>query len=186
MASCCTIPPPTQKRGLEFDLPRSKRRKCGTMYTISNSISTSLSSHQSTITIDANAKKLNYFQLNGNNNGQNLNNEQLMECIRNEAKRFIKRKQLTFTKPTITSSSSPTPAITNTTTTPTQKDIPLFSIEQVCQICEKMIKEREEALEEKYNLILSEKLNEQYSTFVKFTHEQIQKRFETSNFSYVS
>jgi glutamyl-tRNA reductase len=100
----------------------------------------------------------------------------LLERIRNEAKRFIKRKQLAITKPTVTSS----------TTITAQKDIPLFSIEQVSQIVEKMMKEREEALQEEYELKLSEKLSEQYSTFVKFTHEQIQKRFETSNFSYVS
>ena len=148
------------------------------MYTIPNHISTSLSSSsssspiESTIIIDANAKKLN----NLNIVEQKLKSEQIMENIRNEAKRLIKRKQLTITKPTVTTST----AIT------AQKDIPLFSIEQVSQIVVKMMKEREEALHEQYQLKLTEKLSEQYSTFVKFTHEQIQKRFETSNFSYVS
>jgi hypothetical protein len=181
--ACCTIPPSSQKRALEFNFPRSKRRKCGTMYTIPNHISTSLSSSssplESTIIIDANAKKLNNFKTNSNNLNiveQKLKSEEIMENIRNEAKRLIKRKQLTITKPIITTST----AIT------TQKDIPLFSIEQVSQIVVKMMKEREEALHEQYQLKLTEKLSEQYSTFVKFTHEQIQKRFETSNFSYVS
>jgi hypothetical protein len=49
-----------------------------------------------------------------------------------------------------------------------------------------MLKEREEQLREHYDRILGEKLNEQYDAFVKFTHEQIQKRFESSHFSYVS
>jgi hypothetical protein len=163
--ACCTISPPTtsQKRGLEFDLPTSKRRKCGTKTTPENKNNSTLLSEQPII--DSNAKKLIF-------NSEDI----LLERIRNEAKRFIKRKQLAITKPTVTSS----------TTITAQKDIPLFSIEQVSQIVEKMMKEREEALQEEYELKLSEKLSEQYSTFVKFTHEQIQKRFETSNFSYVS
>lgn len=189
--ACCTIPPPTQKRALDFDLPRPKRRKCGTMYTIHNNnnidISSSSPFSQSTITVDKNAKKISNFELL--NDEQRLNNDQLMERIRNEAKRFIKRRQITLNKSTTTTSSQTASSSTTTATTTTtnnNNDIPLFSIEQVSQICEKMIKEREEYLKEQYDVILSEKLNEQYSTFVKFTHEQIQKRFEASNFSYVS
>ena len=174
--ACCTIPP-TQKRALEFDLPRSKRRKCGTMYTIQPQTQPVLLSSTSTTTspniiIDAKAKKINPFQIQ--NDQQRLTNDELMERIRDEAKRFIKRKQLTISKPTTTS------------TTTNNNTIPLFSIEQVSQICEKMIKDREEYLKEQYDLILSQKLSEQYDAFVKFTHDQIQKRFEASNFSYVS
>jgi hypothetical protein len=65
-------------------------------------------------------------------------------------------------------------------------DLPIFSMNQVNQICERMLKEREVTLREEYDKILSQKLNEQYDSFVRFTHEQIQRRFENSQCSYVS
>ncbi len=65
-------------------------------------------------------------------------------------------------------------------------DLPIFSMNQVNQICESMLKEREQLIREEYDKILTQKLNEQYDAFVKFTHEQIQRRFETSQCSYVS
>lgn len=57
---------------------------------------------------------------------------------------------------------------------------------QVNMICERMLKERELHLREQYDKILTQKLSEQYDAFVKFTHEQIQRRFENSQCSYVS
>lgn len=182
--ACCTIPP-TQKRGLEFDLPRSKRRKCGTMYTLQPTpISTNSTQ---AIIIDGKAKKINPFQLPTTTTNNINDNEQLMERIRNEAKRYYKRKQLTIKPPTSNESplSSPTTTIIKSENL-LNNEIPLFSIEQVSQICEKMLKEREDYLKEQYDVILSQKLSEQYDSFVKFTHEQIQKRFDSSNFSYVS
>ena len=65
-------------------------------------------------------------------------------------------------------------------------DLPLFSMNQVNQICSGMIREREQLIREQYDKILAEKLSEQYDSFVKFTHEQIQRRFENSQCSYVS
>jgi hypothetical protein len=65
-------------------------------------------------------------------------------------------------------------------------DLPLFSMNQVNQICERMMKEREQLLRDEYDKILTQKLNEQYDAFVKFTHEQIQRRFESSQCTYVS
>lgn len=65
-------------------------------------------------------------------------------------------------------------------------DVPLFSMNQVNMICERMLKEREQHIREQYDKILTQKLSEQYDAFVKFTHEQIQRRFENSQCSYVS
>jgi hypothetical protein len=65
-------------------------------------------------------------------------------------------------------------------------DLPLFSMNQVNLICERMMKEREQLIREEYDKILAQKLSEQYDAFVKFTHEQIQRRFETSQCTYVS
>lgn len=134
-----------------------------------------------------------------------------MERIRHEAKRLIKRKQITLsTSSTTTASSSlETPdtsadkSIKVSTTsallsdletkksspshlTTSHNDLPIFSMNQVNAICERMIGERETAIREQYDKILTQKMSEQYDAFVKFTHEQIQRRFETSQCSYVS
>jgi hypothetical protein len=44
-------------------------------------------------------------------------------------------------------------------------------------ICERMLKERETQIREEYDRTLNSKLSEQYDIFVKFTYDQIQKRF---------
>ncbi|XP_074602948.1 akirin [Brevipalpus obovatus] len=62
---------------------------------------------------------------------------------------------------------------------PSRRDQPLFTFRQVTIICERILKEREASLKEEYDRVLSSKLAEQYDTFVKFTYDQIQKRFET-------
>jgi hypothetical protein len=50
-----------------------------------------------------------------------------------------------------------------------------------------MLRERENELREMYEQALATKLAEQYDTFVKFTYDQIQKRFEaTAAPSYLS
>jgi len=85
-------------------------------------------------------------------------------------------------------SSSPLASLVNnnsnnnalTTTTERDKDKPLFTFRQIGMICERLLKEREETLQEEYDKILNVKLAEQYDTFVKFTHDQIQKQFEKS------
>jgi len=68
----------------------------------------------------------------------------------------------------------------------THNDLPIFSMNQVNTICERMLKEREMSIREQYDKILTQKLSEQYDSFVRFTHEQIQRRFENSQCSYVS
>lgn len=43
-----------------------------------------------------------------------------------------------------------------------------------------MLKEQETQIREEYDQILTMKLSEQYDAFVKFTYDQIQKRFESA------
>lgn len=43
-----------------------------------------------------------------------------------------------------------------------------------------MLKEREESLREQYDAVLNNKLAEQYDAFVKFTYDQIQRRYEAA------
>ena len=57
---------------------------------------------------------------------------------------------------------------------------------QVSLICERLVHEREEALREEYDKVLTNKLAEQYDAFVKFTYDQIQRRLSDRPMSYVS
>lgn len=47
-------------------------------------------------------------------------------------------------------------------------------------ICERMLNERETQLREEYDRILNMKLSEQYDAFVKFSNDQLHRRFELS------
>jgi len=84
-----------------------------------------------------------------------------------------------YSSPRLASSSASASSLLNTPTE-RDKDKPLFTFRQIGMICERLLKEREESLQEEYNKILDVKLAEQYDTFVKFTHDQIQKQFERS------
>ncbi|XP_019513072.1 PREDICTED: akirin-1 [Hipposideros armiger] len=53
-------------------------------------------------------------------------------------------------------------------------------------ICERLLKDYEDKIREEYEQILNTKLAEQYESFVKFTHDQIMRRYGTRPTSYVS
>lgn len=69
---------------------------------------------------------------------------------------------------------------------PSRKEQPLFTLRQVGMICERLLKEREEKVREEYEETMTSKLAEQYDTFVKFTHDQLMRRFGEQPASYVS
>merc|ERR1719412_355259 len=59
-------------------------------------------------------------------------------------------------------------------------DKPVFTLKQMTLICERMCKERTDAVRQEYDKILHQKLSEQYDAFVKFIDHQIQQRFNES------
>ncbi|XP_037674635.1 akirin-1-like [Choloepus didactylus] len=67
-----------------------------------------------------------------------------------------------------------------------KKDQPTFTLHQVGIICERLLKDYEDKIQEEYEQILNTKLAEQYESFVKFTHDQIMRRYGTRPTSYVS
>lgn len=105
-------------------------------------------------------------------------------------RRFHRRKQLQLGESTNASSGPSSPSsssndISDATpgfpATPTpSKENALFTFKQVGLICERMLREQESQIREEYEQALTAKLAEQYDTFVKFTYDQIQKRFEAS------
>ena len=101
-----------------------------------------------------------------------------------EVKRLKHRNQLSSEQPTHTSISTATPNPVSTTPT-SSRDQPLFTLRQVETICNRLIQENEEKLREEYGHTLSEKLNEQYDAFLKFTHDHIQKQFSDTTCSYI-
>uniref|UniRef100_A0A667Z8U0 Akirin-2 n=1 Tax=Myripristis murdjan TaxID=586833 RepID=A0A667Z8U0_9TELE len=109
-----------------------------------------------------------------------LTTEQILHNIKQEYKRLQKRRHLdsTFQQADGCCPYSFTHSSTSTgASSPTRKEQPLFSLRQVGMICERLLKEREEKIREEYDEILTAKLAEQYDAFVKFTHDQLMRRF---------
>ncbi|MCI4390471.1 hypothetical protein PGIGA_G00122920 [Pangasianodon gigas] len=67
-----------------------------------------------------------------------------------------------------------------------KKDQPTFTLRQVSYLCERLLKDHEEKIREEYEQILNTKLAEQYESFVKFTQDQIMRRYGARPASYVS
>ncbi|XP_012216183.1 akirin-2 [Linepithema humile] len=176
----------TLKRSLEFDPVHShgrpnKRRRCIPMSCASPGTSASSPRGcplpQKTSPFDEIACK--------------LTPEKMAANIREEIRRLHRRKQLHFhpqtsggdssdmegpSSPSSPSASSSTPFSHSSS----GKEKPLFTFRQVGLICERMLKEQETQIREEYDQILHIKLSEQYDAFVKFTYDQIQKRFESA------
>jgi hypothetical protein len=78
-----------------------------------------------------------------------------------------KNQSLVFKKPcsltALTSSSS------------TTDDIPMFTYTQTAQMCARLLREQDRSIREQYEQILSNKLTEQYDTFVRYTHDSVHK-----------
>uniref|UniRef100_A0A3Q3D0G8 Akirin-2 n=2 Tax=Haplochromini TaxID=319058 RepID=A0A3Q3D0G8_HAPBU len=119
-----------------------------------------------------------------------LSAEQILNSIKQEYKRIQKRKHLDggyqqsecCYSPESPSQSSTMNASSMAGTSsggvsPSRKEQPLFTLRQVGMICERLLKEREEKVREEYEETMTSKLAEQYDTFVKFTHDQLMRRF---------
>lgn len=117
----------------------------------------------------------------------------MAENLCNEIKRLHKRKQLPITSSSLermqdseSSGSEMGPESPHRPDSPPSHlmrhhgDKALFTFKQVQLICEGMIKEREDQLRERYESVLTTKLAEQYDAFVKFTYDQIQRRYEAA------
>ncbi|XP_010881112.1 akirin-2 [Esox lucius] len=179
----------TLKRTMDFDplmnQASPKRRRCAPM-----SPATSTSSPQK------------YLRMEPSPFGEvssRLTTEQILNNIKQEYKRMQKRRHLenSFLQSegccplesqahgSILSGSS-LPGASSGAVSPSRKEQPLFTLKQVGLICERLLKEREEKIREEYDEILTTKLAEQYDAFVKFTHDQLMRRFGEQPASYVS
>ncbi|XP_028809048.1 akirin-2 [Denticeps clupeoides] len=179
----------TLKRTLDFDplmSPASpKRRRCAPM---SPSASAASSPQK-------------YLRMEPSPFGEvssRLTAEQILHNIKQEYKRMQKRRHLESSfqqtdgccslesqHPPSMLGGSPLPG-TSGGASPTRREQPLFTLRQVGMICERLLKEREEKVREEYDEILTTKLAEQYDAFVKFTHDQLLRRFGEQPASYVS
>ncbi|KAF7694543.1 akirin-2 [Silurus meridionalis] len=168
----------TLKRSLDFDPVMNqnspKRRRCAPLSPSSSSSSPS-SSPRKYLRLEPSP----FSQVN-----TTPTPEQILHNIKQEYKR-MKRRHLenTFTDPPLSPQSSTTAVCVGSSPT---KEQPLFSVKQVGLICERLLKEREEKIREEYEETLTSKLAEQYDTFVKFTHDQLMRRFGEQPASYVS
>ncbi|XP_026050833.1 akirin-2-like isoform X1 [Carassius auratus] len=120
--------------------------------------------------------------------------EQILSNIKQEYKRMQKRRHLenSFQQTDACCPLEPQPHASTLpgascgSASPSRREQPLFTLKQVGMICERLLKEREEKVREEYDEILTTKLAEQYDAFVKFTHDQLMRRFGEQPASYVS
>lgn len=113
--------------------------------------------------------------------------EMMAAGIREEIRRLYRRRQLHFNPhqevqgdSSSDSAGSPPPSSFACTYSSSSRDKPLFTFRQVGIICERLLTERETQLREEYDRILNMKLSEQYDAFVKFSNDQLHRRFEVS------
>ncbi|XP_029451293.1 akirin-2-like [Rhinatrema bivittatum] len=183
----------TLKRTLEFDPLLSqaspKRRRCAPL----SAPSAAASSPQKSLRMEPSPF---------GDVSSRLTAEQILYSIKQEHKRMQKRKHLenSFQQTDPCSSNDAQsqsfllggPAVPGTSpASPSpppslKKEQPLFTLRQVGMICERLLKECEEKVREEYEEILTTKLAEQYDAFVKFTHDQIMRRYGEQPASYVS
>uniref|UniRef100_A0A8B9M7B2 Akirin-2 n=1 Tax=Accipiter nisus TaxID=211598 RepID=A0A8B9M7B2_9AVES len=180
----------TLKRTLDFDpllSPASpKRRRCAPLSAPASAAASSSSSF-------AAASPQKYLRMEPSPFGEvssRLTTEQILYNIKQEYKRMQKRRHLenSFqqTDPCCSTDAQPhaflltgpaLPGTSSAASSPLKKEQPLFTLRQVGMICERLLKEREEKIREEYEEILTTKLAEQYDAFVKFTHDQIMRRY---------
>ncbi|CAL8317172.1 unnamed protein product [Merluccius merluccius] len=166
----------TLKRTMDFDplmSPASpKRRRCAPIMSTS---AASTSSPQKYLRMEPSPF--------GEVVSSRLTTEQIFHNIKQEYKRLQKRRHLDSVPQQADGCclgdlhGVPSGSSGSCATSPTRKEQPLFSLRQVGMICERLLKEREEKIREEYNEILTSKLAEQYDAFVKFTHDQLMRRF---------
>ncbi|KAJ3612747.1 hypothetical protein NHX12_019005 [Muraenolepis orangiensis] len=183
----------TLKRRVDFDPLMSpvspKRRRCVHGVSPSQSCSSSSSPRK-------------YLRMEPSPFGESSSRftaEQILNNIKQEYKRIQKRKHLdgyqqpegcySPDSPSQSSLMSAQPSLLGASSgsvSPTRREQPLFTLRQVGMICERLLKEREEKVREEYEETMTSKLAEQYDTFVKFTHDQLMRRFGEQPASYVS
>ncbi|XP_066573642.1 akirin-1 [Amia ocellicauda] len=124
-----------------------------------------------------------------------LTPEQIFQNIKQEYTRYQRRRQLevSFNQSEGGSSGdgpSHSAALPSPSSPPgapsVKKDQPSFTLRQVGFLCERLLKDHEEKIREEYEQILNSKLAEQYESFVKFTQDQIMRRYGARPASYVS
>ncbi|XP_011135160.1 akirin-2 [Harpegnathos saltator] len=179
----------TLKRSLEFDPVHShgrpsKRRRCVPMCAVSPGGSAIVSPSSSR------GSPLPQKESPFGDTTNKLTPEKMAANIREEICRMQRRKQLKFPQansgdssdteaPSTSAASSATP-FSHSSSGKEKLEKPLFTFRQVGLICERMLKDQETQIREEYNQILHLKLSEQYDAFVKFTYDQIQKKFESA------
>ncbi|XP_056141721.1 akirin-1 [Lampris incognitus] len=116
-----------------------------------------------------------------------LTPEQIFQNLRQEYSRIQRRRQL---EGAFNQSEAPSPssslAAPSSPPGASRKDQPSFTLRQVSFLCERLLKDHEEKIREEYEQILNTKLAEQYESFVKFTQDQIMRRYGARPASYVS
>ncbi|NP_001134081.1 CA108 protein [Salmo salar] len=196
----------TLKRSMEFEAllsPQSpKRRRCNALPGAPNTPSPQRCNLRPPV--DCPSHSMSPPTMGGEHR---LTPEQIFQNIRQEYSRYQRRRQLegafNQSEAACSSTDAPSSSLTAPSSPPgasqesaqeirelssgaSRKDQPSFTLRQVSYLCERLLKDHEEKIREEYEQILNTKLAEQYESFVKFTQDQIMRRYGARPASYVS
>ncbi|XP_046889220.1 akirin-1 [Hypomesus transpacificus] len=177
----------TLKRSMEFEAllsPQSpKRRRCNPLTGTPSTPSPQRCNLRPAA--DSPSHSMSPPPIGGENR---LTPEQIFQNIRQEYSRYQRRRQLEGAFTQSEASDAPSTALAPPSSPPgaSRKDQPSFTLRQVSFLCERLLKDHDEKIREEYEHILNTKLAEQYESFVKFTQDQIMRRYGARTASYVS
>ncbi|XP_061918278.1 akirin-1 [Entelurus aequoreus] len=183
----------TLKRSMEFEAllsPQSpKRRRCNPLPGTAGTPSPQRCNLRAPV-VDSPTHAMSPQSMGGESR---LTPEQIFQNLRQEYSRIQRRRQLegAFNQTEAcgsTDAPSPTSSLHAPSSPPgaSRRDQPSFTLKQVSYLCERLLKDHEEKIREEYEQILNTKLAEQYESFVKFTQDQIMRRYGARPASYVS
>ncbi|CAF2341047.1 unnamed protein product [Rotaria sp. Silwood2] len=145
------------KRSLEFDpVEQGVKRKRAEMKLSPPSSPISSSSSSTTTTFTTNTNPLSPSK-------QQQQQQSIFTSSPNKNQSLVFKKPCSLT------------ALTSSTTTTTTDDIPMFTYTQAAQMCARLLREQDRSIREQYEQLLSNKLTEQYDTFVRYTHDSVHK-----------
>lgn len=118
-----------------------------------------------------------------------LTPEKMATNIKEEAHRLSRKKHLRFpARRTIAGVAGAIGSqITTTSGTKTKEfhvddgQKPMFTLTQVSHVCQKMMEDQRQRIREEYEKVLKDKLAEQYDTFIRFDHDQLQKKLASQD-----
>jgi hypothetical protein len=141
------------KRSLEFDpVEQGAKRKRAEM---------KLSPPSSPISSSATSSSSSTFSVNANPTSPSKQQQSIFNSSPSKTSSLVVQKPCALTALTTAAASN--------------DDIPMFTYAEATQICARRLREMDRSLRDQYEKLLTDKLVDQYDTFIRYTHDSVHK-----------